>query len=241
MPPIVVREARFTRVEDPNELHQPHNVNDLNDLSLLALEARTIWGTAGSQLGADTVAVLTLAYDGRRARLDGVAEISPSTPVTTTSARSWVLDPIAARVTTDVAAPAGLRLVCSDHTDADVHPSSGWSAVDWGELRSGGLGPWVGLAAGDRVVSLAHCARLTDRAAEVGVETEPLWRGRGLAPWTVRVWTSRMPPSERILFYSAFEDNLASHRVAAAAGARPLGRLVRIATTRPTPDAAPPS
>ncbi|WIX76135.1 hypothetical protein QRX50_32295 [Amycolatopsis carbonis] len=64
-------------------------------------------------------------------------------------------------------------------------------------------------------MSLAHCARLTAEAAEVGVQTAGSHRGRGLAAVVVRVWTALFAPGERMLFYSAFETNESSHRVAA--------------------------
>jgi predicted GNAT family acetyltransferase len=89
-------------------------------------------------------------------------------------------------------------------------------------------GPWAALVEDDQVVSLAHCARLTDLAAEVGVQTEDAHRGQGLAAVAVAGWVQRMRPQGRRLFYSALEANDASHRVAGKCRATPLGRLIRL-------------
>lgn len=56
-----------------------------------------------------------------------------------------------------------------------------------------------------------------------------------LATACVRNWTVVMPP-HLTLFYSAMEDNLASHRIAQAAGGRQVRRLVRTSRTAPEGD-----
>nr|WP_228001023.1 GNAT family N-acetyltransferase [Nocardia australiensis] len=93
---------------------------------------------------------------------------------------------------------------------------------------SGNHGPWAAITDGDRAVSLAHCARLTDRAAEVGVETNEAHRGCGLAATAVNAWADQLAARDLILFYSADEDNIASHRVAQKCKATPLGHLIHI-------------
>ena len=66
----------------------------------------------------------------------------------------------------------------------------------------------------DRVVSLCHSARLTDRGAEAGTWTDPDYRGRGYAAAATAAWGSLLASSGRTLFYSTSSDNLSSQRVA---------------------------
>lgn len=192
----------------------------MDALTLLRLEAETIWPTVDGGLGDDTIAVTALTYGGHSMMIAGATPLLPESTVVTTIARCWLLDRTAL-----YAVPPGLRLVS---TAGSYRPPSRWSTEEWESLMDGKQGPWVALAQDDRVLSLAHCARLSDRAAEVGVQTEDEARGRGLASVTVSAWTELMRHRELTLFYSAFETNEASHRVAAKCNAIPLGRLSRI-------------
>lgn len=198
----------------------------MDDLDLLELEVRTIWGFDENGLGDGTVQVTALTYDGRTRLLPGASAIGPDDAISATVCRSWLLGPSRTQPS-----PTGLRLTSEPGT---ARPPARWSGQEWTNLLAGQHGPFVAAVAADRVVSLAHCARLTDAAAEVGVQTEEDWTGRGLATACVRAWVAAMP-HDRTLFYSAMEDNPASHRVAAACGARPLGRLVRVGPMSPDP------
>jgi RimJ/RimL family protein N-acetyltransferase len=180
-------------------------------LELLRLEAETIWGRDSGVLGSGTVFATATTYDGRTEVLAGHAEVRPETTAVISAARCWTLTP-ASRLPL---APPGFSL---------VH--------DRRSLLSGERGPWAALVQGGQVVSLAHCARLTGLAAEVGVRTEAAYQGRGLAAVVVRAWATLLASDEKVLFYSAFEDNHASHRVAARCGAEPLGMLCRLGISR---------
>ncbi|OYO12368.1 hypothetical protein BI335_14225 [Enemella evansiae] len=194
----------------------------MNALDMLRLEAETIWGTESrGRLAAPTVEVLLSTYDGRSATMPGAAALGSDDAVHVTMARGWLLGP-----GEPGRPPEGYRLVTDAQSGTLARPS-GWAEADWEQLVSGGLGPWAVVLQGEQVVSLAHAARLTERAAEVGVQTEAAHRGLGLAGFAVRTWASLFT-DERVLFYSAFEENLPSHRVAAQVGARPLGRLTRL-------------
>jgi len=63
-------------------------------------------------------------------------------------------------------------------------------------------------------VSLCHSARLTDRAAEAGVETLDVYRGRGYASVVVAGWAHAIQATGRIPLYRTSWDNLASQAVA---------------------------
>jgi hypothetical protein len=195
------------------------SVPRVDDLALLELEARTIWGVVDDRLGGGVVCVTALTYDGRTRVLPGTQALQPNSPIATSTCRCWVLP----RGSAEADLPAGVRLATGPVAAA---PPSGWAGTDWAALVAGERGPYVTAVANERVVSLAHCARRTDTVAEVGVETDADWSGRGLARACVRAWAAAMP-SNLTLFYSAMEDNPASHRVALACGARPLGRLLQ--------------
>lgn len=193
----------------------------MDALGLLRLQAETMWTRSASGLGCGTVHVVISTYDGRSELLPGSAPIDPGTVTTATQSRCWQL-------------PLDLSLMPLPHnfslaTTGDQLPAPDtWAASDWSALLAGERGPWVALTQGGRMASLAHCARLSDTAAEVGVQTEPAFRGRGLAAMAVRAWVAMLAPMRRYLFYSAFDDNTASHRVAARCDATPIGRLCRL-------------
>jgi RimJ/RimL family protein N-acetyltransferase len=190
-------------------------------LELLRLEAETIWGSDSDGLGSGTVFATATTYDGRTDVLDGHADVKPETPSAMSAARCWRLTPPPHLPP----APPGFSLV---HERRDLRPPTRWKPEEWRLLLSGEHGPWAALAHDEQVVSLARCARLTEQAAEVGVHTEDAYRGRGLASVVVRAWATLLAPDNKVLFYSAFEDNTASHQVAAKCGAQPLGMLCRL-------------
>jgi RimJ/RimL family protein N-acetyltransferase len=78
--------------------------------------------------------------------------------------------------------------------------------------------PMVGLAEGDAAVSLCSSARLTERAAEAGVQTLEAYRGRGYAPAVVTAWAHAIRASGRVPLYSTSWENLASQAVAGKLG-----------------------
>ncbi|MEV4313393.1 GNAT family N-acetyltransferase [Actinocrispum sp. NPDC049592] len=199
----------------------------MDPLELLRLEAETIWGREAGGLGCGTVFATATTFDGRTELLDGHPEITPETPAIITAARCWILTP-PARLPS---APPGLALV---HDHRDLRAPTGWDPDEWRLLLAGERGPWAALVDDDDVVSLARCARLTERAAEVGVRTQDAYQGRGLASIVVRAWAKLVAADGRVLFYSALADNHASHRVAAKCGAEPLGLLCRLGIS-PTP------
>ncbi|ALG09460.1 hypothetical protein AOZ06_23395 [Kibdelosporangium phytohabitans] len=192
---------------------------------MLRLEADTIWGREPGGIACDTVFVTVTTYDGRAEVIDGQAVVASGTPTAMSVARSWVLP----SPPTPPSAPAGYSLV---HEPRDLRRPVSWDADEWALLMSGAAGPWAAVVDGDEVASLAHCARWTERAAEVGVRTEDPYQRRGLAPVVARAWATLLADHGKVLFYSADEDNTASHRVAAKCDARPLGLLCQLSLRR---------
>ena len=74
--------------------------------------------------------------------------------------------------------------------------------------------PLIAIIEDNHVVSLCYSARLTDQAAEAGVETLEAYRGRGYAPAVAAEWARSIRASGRIPLYSTSWDNLASQAVA---------------------------
>jgi RimJ/RimL family protein N-acetyltransferase len=68
------------------------------------------------------------------------------------------------------------------------------------------------------VVAQCSCARLTDEAAEAGVEVAEAYRGQGLAKAAVAAWAQHMRAAGRVVMYSTWWENEASLAVAAALG-----------------------
>jgi len=81
-----------------------------------------------------------------------------------------------------------------------------------------GCEPFIVVIEEGAVVSLCHNARLTDQAAEAGVETLEAYRGRGYASAVVVGWAHAVQATGRIPLYSTSWQNLASQAVARKLG-----------------------
>lgn len=77
-----------------------------------------------------------------------------------------------------------------------------------------GREPYMAVVENGAAVSLCHSARLSDRAAEAGVETVEAYRGRGYASAVVAGWAHTIRATGRIPLYSTSWNNLASQGVA---------------------------
>ena len=84
-------------------------------------------------------------------------------------------------------------------------------------------GPYVGIECDGMVVAVCHSSRLSDEAAEAGVETVAEYRGRGFALAAVRAWANAVQDSGRVALYSTGWTNDASRRVASKLGAHEFG------------------
>jgi RimJ/RimL family protein N-acetyltransferase len=78
--------------------------------------------------------------------------------------------------------------------------------------------PFMALIEDGVAVSLCHSSRLTDRAAEAGVETATEYRGRGYAAAVVSAWSRAIRASGRMPLYSTTWHNHASQAVARRLG-----------------------
>jgi RimJ/RimL family protein N-acetyltransferase len=72
-------------------------------------------------------------------------------------------------------------------------------------------------------VTICFCSRLTDRAAEAGIETAAPFRRRGYAAAAAAGWAAEVRRRGRVALYSTSWDNLASQGVARKLGMRLYG------------------
>ena len=103
-----------------------------------------------------------------------------------------------------------------------------WEPDEWRHLLTGDLGPWAMAALDERIVSICHSARLTSRAAEAGVWTDPAFRGKGHAAAVTAAWADLIRPSGLHIFYSTSSANLSSQRVASRLNLRPIGWIWKL-------------
>ena len=123
-----------------------------------------------------------------------------------------------------------------DNIDAlrDRNPELTWTAEEWQQLVDGTFGPWALASVGGQVIAICHSARLTVRAAEAGIWTDPDFRGQGHAAAVTAAWASLPALSGRVLFYSTSATNFSSQRVAARLNLRPIGWMWQISAPRTT-------
>ena len=96
----------------------------------------------------------------------------------------------------------------------------GWSADEIPERE-----PIMAVMEGGYPVSVCFCARLSEEAAEAGVETASAYRGRGFAPRVTAAWAAAIRASGRVPLYSTGWTNTQSRAVA-----RKLGLVLRAVT-----------
>jgi hypothetical protein len=77
-----------------------------------------------------------------------------------------------------------------------------------------GRQPIVAILEDGHAVSVCFCARLSDEAAEAGLETAALYRGRGYGPRVTAAWALALRATGRTPLYSTSWDNAASLAVA---------------------------
>jgi len=97
-------------------------------------------------------------------------------------------------------------------TQANAEVLSG-GFEDWvDELRT--AQPFVAVLEGGRAVSICRSVRITAEAHEAGVETLPLFRGRGYAPDVTAAWARLVRSAGAAPLYSTSWENAASRSVA---------------------------
>jgi hypothetical protein len=78
--------------------------------------------------------------------------------------------------------------------------------------------PIVGILEHGHAVSVCCCARLSDAAAEAGLDTAEAYRGRGYGPRVTAAWSLAVRATGRTPLYSTSWDNAASLAVARKLG-----------------------
>ncbi len=90
------------------------------------------------------------------------------------------------------------------------------------------LHPFMGVVDAGRLLCLAHSARRTTDACELGIDTLPEARRRGYALAATVVWTQAIVQEGLVPLYSALAENSASLNLAAAAGYRAFARAATL-------------
>jgi RimJ/RimL family protein N-acetyltransferase len=88
--------------------------------------------------------------------------------------------------------------------------------------------PLIGVVISGQLLSLAHSSRRTPEACELGIDTLPEARRKGYALAATVVWTQAVLRERLAPLYSADASNIASLRLADAAGYRAFARLATI-------------
>jgi hypothetical protein len=88
--------------------------------------------------------------------------------------------------------------------------------------------PWCVALVEDKIASLAFAVRLGEKGAELGVNTLPAYRSRGLAAAVTAGWSAIPALQTRPLFYATHRDNTSSQRVIARLGLPFLGIRLQI-------------
>lgn len=88
--------------------------------------------------------------------------------------------------------------------------------------------PLLGVVVEGRLLSIAHSSRRTTEACELGIETQPEARRQGYALAATVVWAASVAQEGLIPFYSALSSNVASLKLAEAAGYRVFARAANI-------------
>jgi hypothetical protein len=88
--------------------------------------------------------------------------------------------------------------------------------------------PWCVALVEEKIASLAFAVRLGEQGAELGVNTLPAYRSRGLAAAVTAGWSAIPSLQTRPLFYATHRDNVSSQRVIARLGLPFLGVRLQI-------------
>jgi RimJ/RimL family protein N-acetyltransferase len=84
--------------------------------------------------------------------------------------------------------------------------------------------PLIGVVRNGHLLSLAHSARRTTEACELGIDTLPTARRQGFALAATILWAEAVRQEGLVPLYSALAENTASLYLAEAAGYRPFAR-----------------
>jgi GNAT acetyltransferase len=116
--------------------------------------------------------------------------------------------------------PSGMRpqLVARHLTADNVPLLEAFEAGSAAYFLSPACAPCFGVIIDGTLVCVAHSSRRTASACELGINTASNARRHGYATTATRAWTHAMLDEGLTPIYSAFADNTASLRLAAATG-----------------------
>lgn len=200
-----------------------------NDIEVLQEGAQPSWKLLVAELANGRVRIwrTDITANDRKALVKAANEamaLSATEPTVPGSSREIAFQ-LATQPSLDIARAQQIArpLTSNDRSLLEVFQSNlGESFLDT-EKR-----PLIGVVIDGRLVSLAHSARRTSEACELGVDTLSEARRQGYALATTVIWTSMIQQEGLVPLYSALADNKASLALAAAAGYRAFAYVATV-------------
>ncbi len=113
--------------------------------------------------------------------------------------------------------------------DVDLLAACGVDGAEFGGLSRLLLeGVVAGAVVDGQIVGTAQTSAVTDRYADIGVDTQEASRGRGFATAAASTVARRVQEQQKIPVWSCGEDNMASLRVAQKLGFEEVSRLTYV-------------
>jgi RimJ/RimL family protein N-acetyltransferase len=168
--------------------------------------------------------VLITERDGLRARANAALTL----PLTEKAAPGISREAALHQITLPTISVTEARALARPLTSHDRALVEGWQPGSVEYYFHPNRHPLIGVVVAGRLLSLAHSARRTAEACELGIETVQEARRKGYALAATVLWAAQVAQEGRVPLYSALADNTASLGLAATAGYKVFARAVTI-------------
>lgn len=200
-----------------------------NSVELLREGFQPSWKLYSAKMGSDFVSIWRpdISAAERKSllvRVNEVLTLLPTASVTSGISREVALHQMAVPTISVATAQKTARLLTShDRLMVEVFPVDSMEYYFYPDRH-----PLIGVIVEGRLLSLAHSARRTAEACELGINTLPEAHHRGYALAATVLWAANVAQEGLVPLYSAFADNIASLKLASAAGYRVFARAATI-------------